>query len=272
MKLNLVPPRIGIQWVKLGIQTFWRQPVALCGLFFLYMAAAVLLSSLPLVGPVLMLTITPAATLGLMVATQEAATGKFPMPTVLVAAMRAGRQRLRSMAQLGLIYAIGSLLILGIATLLVGRDPAAAAAATSAAVGTAATPPQMDATSLVLLALHLPLAIAFWFAPALVHWHGVTPVKSLFFSVVAVVRNFGAFVVFGLIWAVVVAALAFAMSTVVILLGSPQMAPALMMPIALLVAAMFFTSIYFTFIDCFTVDPEPPPPQPAQPPHDPTHP
>ena len=33
MKLNIVPARTGIQWVKLGIQTFFRQPLALSGLF-----------------------------------------------------------------------------------------------------------------------------------------------------------------------------------------------------------------------------------------------
>jgi hypothetical protein len=45
--------------------------------------------------------LVPAATLGLMAATQEAAKGKFPMPTVLISAFRAGRQRMRAMLVLG---------------------------------------------------------------------------------------------------------------------------------------------------------------------------
>src|SRR5690606_28959146 len=39
MKLQIVPARTGVQWVKLGVQTFWRQPMALAALFFLAMAS-----------------------------------------------------------------------------------------------------------------------------------------------------------------------------------------------------------------------------------------
>ena len=39
------------------------------------------------------------------------------------------------------------------------------------------------------------------------------------------------------------------------LIGSPEFAAAAMVPVALLMAAMFFTSIYFTVRDCF-VTPE----------------
>ena len=48
--------------------------------------------------------------------------------------------------------------------------------------------------------LHTPLFLMFWHAPALVHWHGVSPVKSLFFSLVACLKNFGAYLVYGLGW------------------------------------------------------------------------
>jgi hypothetical protein len=52
----------------------------------------------------------------------------------------------------------------------------------------------------VAMALYLPLSLLFWHAPALVHWHGVPPLKSLFFSLVACMRNFKAFTLFGLAW------------------------------------------------------------------------
>ena len=35
MKLNIVPARTGLQWVKLGLRTFMQQPFALTALFFL---------------------------------------------------------------------------------------------------------------------------------------------------------------------------------------------------------------------------------------------
>ena len=35
MKLNIVPARTGLTWVKLGISTFFKQPLAIVGLFFM---------------------------------------------------------------------------------------------------------------------------------------------------------------------------------------------------------------------------------------------
>jgi hypothetical protein len=71
MKLHIVPARQGILWVKLGMRTFLRQPLALSGLFFIFMAVMSLLSMVPLIGNVLALALLPGATLGVMVATHE---------------------------------------------------------------------------------------------------------------------------------------------------------------------------------------------------------
>ena len=112
MKLHIVPARQGIQWVKLGMQTFFRQPMALAGLFFLFLAAMSLFSLVPLVGNLVAMTLLPGATLGLMAATREAGDGKFPMPTILLSAFRAGRQEMRAMLLLGALYAVGLMIVL----------------------------------------------------------------------------------------------------------------------------------------------------------------
>jgi hypothetical protein len=246
VKLNIVPARTGILWVKLGIQTFLKQPLALTGLFFMYMAAVLVLSQVPLVGPVLGAMLVPAATLGLMAATSEAASGRFPMPTVLISAFRAGKQRARAMLMLGVIYTAGSLLASVLGAMLVGQAPAAAAADT----------PQLDPRMLVVLLLHSPLIVLFWHAPALVHWHGVSPVKSLFFSAVAVFRNFGAMLIYGIAWLTVFMAIGFVFSTIGMLIGGVAVARSVMMPTVLLLVAMFSTSLYFTFRDSFQADEE----------------
>jgi hypothetical protein len=245
MKLNIVPARTGIQWVKLGIQTFFKQPLALAGLFFLYMAFATLLSQVPVIGLVLGLAIVPAATLGLMAATQEAVKGRFPMPTVLVSAFRAGRQRVRAMLVLGFIYAIAFLGVAALVPLLV--DLPAATPATPEAMMT----PAFQLAMLVAMALYTPISLMFWHAPALVHWHGIPPIKSLFFSLVACMRNAGALLVFGLGWMVVFFGAAMIMGLITLATGNPQVAATAVVPLALLLAAMFSTSLYFTFRDSF---------------------
>ena len=245
MKLNLVPARTGIEWVKLGVRTFLKQPLALTGLFFMYMAVVLVISQLPVIGWALGAMLVPAATLGLMAATAEAAGGRFPMPTVLVSAFRAGRQRARAMLVLGAIYTAGSALATLLGSLLAG-DPSPP---TVDAQG-----PQMDTRAVLVLLLHTPLVVLFWHAPALVHWHGVSPAKSLFFSVVACFRNFGAFLVYSLAWLAVFIAVGFFVSTVGMMLGGVAVARSIMMPTVLILVAMFSTSLYFTFRDSFRAD------------------
>ena len=245
MKLNIVPARTGITWVKLGIQTFLKQPLALAGLFFMYMAAATLASLIPYIGVVLALAIVPAATLGLMAATQEATKGKFPMPAILVSAFRAGQQRGRAMLVLGFLYAAACLVIVSVVPLFFDVPASRESALT----------PEMQGVMLLVMVLYLPVSVLFWHAPALVHWHGVTPVKSLFFSAVVCFRNAGAYALFGLTWMVVLVVVGLVVSMLAGLLASPEAATALVMPAALLMAAMFSTSIYFTFEGSFDATP-----------------
>lgn len=242
MKLNIVPARTGLQWIKLGVRTFLRQPLALAGLFFMYMTAVIVIAQIPVIGVFIGGLLVPAATLGLMAATEEASKGRFPMPSVLLSAFRAGRQRVRAMLVLGLVYTIASWLVTRLAALLSGEPEPGM---------------QVDGAAILALALHIPLFLMFWHAPALVHWHGVTPAKSLFFSLVACLRNFGAYFVYGLGWLGLFIAAGMLFALLGGMMGGASMARAVMMPLALLLAAMFSTSIYFTFRDSFVATGEP---------------
>jgi MFS family permease len=248
VKLNIVPARTGILWVKLGVRTFLKQPLALTGLFFMYMAAVLVISQIPLLGIVLGAMLVPAATLGLMAATAEAESGRFPMPTVLISAFRAGRQRARAMLVLGAMYMAGSLVATLLGSLIAGQPVAEA------------HEPQVDARTLIILLLHSPLVVLFWHAPALVHWHGVTPVKSLFFSAVACLRNAGAMLMYGFAWVALFLAVGFVFSTIGLMVGGATAAKSIMMPTVLLLVAMFTTSLYFTFRDSFRADGDDPVP------------
>ncbi len=217
MNLNIVPPRAGLQWAREGIRTFWKQPLAMSGLFFLFLATVSLISMMPLVGSLLALASLPALNTGLLAATRIAQGGRFPMPSVLYLAFRSGPAR-RAMFQLGLLYAVGFLRLMGASML-----------------------------------LYAPLAMLFWHAPALVQWQGVSAAKSLFFSAVACWRNIGAFMVYVSIWAALFAAAAVLAILITTLMGQPALLMAVLMPLALLVAAMFFTSMLFSIEACFQV-------------------
>ena len=252
MKLQLVPARTGFTWVQLGVKTFMRQPLALAGLFFMFMAMVSVLSLVPLVGSAVSLALVPAATLGLMAATREATEGRFPMPLTLVTAFRAGPARTRPMLMLGGMYALALLMVLGLASLFSGPTPLP-----TDATGSEVTPEMVQAavfsTSLwVGMLFYVPVVMAFWHAPALVHWHGISPGKSLFFSLAACWANRGAMLLYGLGWLGVFLLGGLLMSLLGALLGGAQALGFMLYPVVLLMASMFHTSIYFSYRDSFS--------------------
>lgn len=251
MKLNIVPAKQGLVWVKLGIRTFWRQPLAFTGLFFLFMAWVSVLSMLPLVGSSIALVILPAATLGLMVATEQAAGGKFPMPTVLMVAFRAGQQRFKAMLVLGILYALSFLIVMALTTLIDGGSFAKVYLANAPITPEVVEAADFQMAIWLSTVLYIPMSMMFWHAPALVHWHGVPPVKSMFFSAVACWKNLSAFAVYLLAWAGIFVAGAALILTISSAIGGSDLTAAVLMPGALLMSAMFFTSVYFSVKDCF---------------------
>ena len=256
MKLNLVTARTGTLWVKLGMRTFFKQPLALAGLFFMFMAVMTLTSQVPYIGFVLAMALIPAATLGLMAGTLEATEGKFPMPLILLTAFRGDKQKTRAMLLLGALYALGFLAAMGASWLVDGGDFARVYLGGATPSREMVMESDFQVAMWVFLACHLPLSLAFWHAPALVYWHDLPPVKSLFFSFVACWRNFWAFTVFGLMWLAVLVLLVVSIPTLTALLGSPDVAGDLLFPALMLMAAMFFTSLYFTFRDSFELSTE----------------
>ncbi|MDM7943856.1 MAG: BPSS1780 family membrane protein [Hydrogenophaga sp.] len=250
MKLHLVPARAGLQWVKLGVKTFFRQPLAMSGLFFMFMAAVSVFSLIPLLGTVISLLLVPVATLGLMAATREATQGRFPMPSTLISGLRGTAVQTRNMLILGAMYTAGLLLVLGTATLFAGEAPVVDpnAGEVSAEMVRASLANQ---GLLAALVVYLPVLMAFWHAPALVHWHGVSPGKSLFFSFMACWGNKGAMLFYTLGWIGVFMLVGLFMSLLAALLGGAQALNVVLYPAVLFMASMFHTSIYFTFVDSF---------------------
>ena len=251
MKLHIVPARQGVVWVRQGIQAFFRQPLALIGLFFMFMAVMSVATLIPYVGAVLALALLPAATLGLMAAARETTLGKFPMPLILISAFRAGRQRMRAMMVLGLLYATGFLAVMGISALFDGGQFASLYLVGGSITDAMLSSGDFLTAMWVAMALYLPLSILFWHAPGLVHWHGVSPVKSLFFSAVACLRNIGAYTVYSLVWMGIFLLGGLLVAVLAGLSGSATLVASVMLPLALLIVAMFFASIYFTFNDSF---------------------
>ncbi len=252
MKLQILPANTGVTWVKLGIQTFFKQPLALGGLFFMFLACVSIVSIIPVLGSPLSLILIPGATLGLMVATLDALRGKFPMPSTLAAGFRAGASRRKSMLILGIIYAASFTLMMWIAVTLGGDSLAQLDLSSPEKTRIAMDSADFHTALLSGAAMYLVLSLFFWHAPGLVHWYDIPPTKALFFSMVACLRNFKAYLMYGLTWMAVLLGTSTVLGVVMGLLGLQAFGRPIITAFALSMAAMTFTSVYFTFRDTFS--------------------
>lgn len=254
MKLNLVDAKTGTQWVRLGIRAFWKQPLALSGLFFLFMAVLSLSSLIPLLGSFLALALLPAASLGLMAATREVELGKFPMPNILVVGLRGSQTGRRDLGLLGVLYACGFLGVMALSAMVDGGAFAKMYLVGGTLDAETILKPEFQNAMWLSLLLYLPLSLVFWHAPALVHWHRVPAIKGLFFSAVACLQNWRAFLMFGVLWVLIFMGTTLLIMLLSGLLGDDGFAAAALLPAMLMLAAMFFASTYYSFRDCFTSD------------------
>jgi hypothetical protein len=252
MKLNVVPAKTGTLWVRQGIRAFWQQPLALTGLFFMFMASMSILSIVPVLGSFLALMLLPAATLGLMAATREVELGKFPMPFILAAGFRTGAEGKKNMVLLGLIYALCFVGVMGISTLVDGGDFAQLYLVGGTLDAETLMEPDFQNAMWLSMMLYLPLSLVFWHAPALTHWHGVPVGKSLFFSTVACLSNWRAFLLFGVMWTGIFLGTTLLITLIGSFIDDGDFAAMALLPAMLMLASMFFSSTYYSFKDCFT--------------------
>jgi hypothetical protein len=253
ISLNVLPARTGIAWVKLGIKTFFKQPLALAGLFLLNFALLQLLNFLPAIGFVLAFGLIPAFNAGMFVAVKLAAENQLPKPTTLFIAFKKNVQSTKSILLLGAFYLIAFTVLITIFNLIY-VDPTNAPLILEGKLNEKVFGnSDFQTASLLILVLQIPVGMLFWHAPALVHWHDVPPLKALFFSWMACFRNFPAMVVYIFGWVSVFTFGGLILTVLAVVTDSITVVSYITPPAALLIAAMFFTSIYFTFKDSFSV-------------------
>lgn len=273
LRLRDVPASHGALWVRQGFRLFMKKPLMFSLLFLSFFFGAFVLMVLPLIGTLVALMALPLLTLGFMLASQAALKGATPGPAVFLLPLRADAQRRLRLIQLGIAYALGTLLIMLLAD---WADGGSFAELQSAMLGNAS---QAEIEALLArselpfgMALRLGLAtllsVPFWHAPALIWWGGQGVAQSLFSSTLTCWRARNAFVVYGVVWALLVALFGLLANIVFALLGSRELIGLAALPAALMFSTVFYVSLYFTFAGCFeteaaaTEEALPPPPAP----------
>lgn len=248
MKARVVPPVRGAQWLLEGVRLFGAAPLGWLVLVFAYLMGTMLLSAIPGVGPVVVGLVVPALSVGFMAAGRAAA-HKQALDLAMLAS--GFRERLASQLVLGAVYVAGFLLAIAgsalgdggmLAGLILGAAPAE-------------EPPPGDglfAAMLVALALYVPTMAMLWFAPVLVAWHGLSPARAVFYSLVACWLNLRAFFAYGVALLlglfVVIGMVTLAAA---LLAGAAASVRALIFPLALAVLPVLFASYYASYRDVF---------------------
>ena len=192
--LNL-PAARGWRWLGAGYALFRRNPAILSLLLLTYWMLLALVGSLPFIGSLITYLAMPALSLvlmnacrvldrGLAVTPQSLSTGIRPQAPVLVG--------------LGGLYLCGTLLILGLASLVDGGDLFRLMFIGGDHGDLPADNPEFLLATQLALLLVVPLVMAFWFAPMLAAWHRQGAGKALFFSFFACLRNWRPFLLYSL--------------------------------------------------------------------------
>ncbi len=195
MQANRLPYRHGINWLINGFFLYTRNPALLSMLTFANLLLALLCTLLQPIGPVLLVLASPLI-VALIANACVAVAQNSPTQIRRDMLTRGLRENLRILLRLGMVQ-IAYLMLAGLVIdlLLPNIDPEVLEAMKGGQKNS------LDATTMGLLFLNFTLVgmvtlPAFWFAPLLTAWHGLAPLKSVFFSLVAVWRNWRAFLVY----------------------------------------------------------------------------
>jgi len=256
--LRQVAAANGVKWVRNGWMVFRRKPFALTALYcfaaFASMLPPLIFEPLQIVSMALL----PLISLAFMLASHVVVQGGTPALGVFAIPFKVTAERRRAQLLLGLAYGLLLFLAFQLAQSVDGGalqhldgllaqpqpDPQAVLAAWAA-------PGLLDFLALLCITVTL-LQIPFWHAPALVHWGGHGVAQALFSSTLALWRNRGAFAVYALVWVAVGLGAGLLLGILGALLGA--LAQPLMVFAGLMLSAVFYASLYFSFVDCFVAE------------------
>lgn len=200
MNIRKVAAGRGWQWIATAFALFRKNPLIWLVLNLVLAMIGVALSLLPVVGAYVMYLLTPLFLGGLMVACKDLDSGK---DIEIAHLFRGFRQNATHLVTVGGVYLVGQVVISGVMLTLGGPEfQEAVRAGVGAMEATQITPEALSRISLALLvgaALFVPLALAIWFAPALVILDNQPGFRALGISMVACLRNILPFLLYSLL-------------------------------------------------------------------------
>jgi len=254
LRLHTVPAQRGLGWIRDALALWWKRPMAFVGLFMFFLFCALTLMLVPVVGPLLGLSLVPMLTLGFMIASKEVLQGGAVHPLQVIEGLRvADAPRRNAQLMLCALYGLASIGVIELAAWVdeglfeQWQIAMATPGTTPEAVQALLTDPRLAQGMLVRVVAATLMSVPFWHAPALVHWGHQGAWQALFSSTMAK----GAFTLYGLGWGLLSLGVGLLATVAVLLLGSGQLVSVLIMPAGMVLSAVFYVSLWFIFADSF---------------------
>ena len=195
MQALTLPAGRGLRWLVEGFSIFQHRPALLSFLVLGYWLSMAVISAIPLFGQLASFLLIPVFSVSLMNACRLIDRKEELPPQVLFSGFH---RNLQTLLTLGVVYVMATLVILGLSALFDGG-----LLFRMLVMGETPAREVLNKTSVFISAqltivLLIPVILAFWFAPVLVAWHDMTAGKSLFFSLVACLRNWRPFLLYSL--------------------------------------------------------------------------
>ena len=253
MRARRLGAAAGLRWIGEGFAVFRVAPVRQLSLNLAFLLMLALALSVPAAGFALVWMLIPALVVGPHAIARAAASGARPTAELLFEGFR---HNLFAQLRLGAVY------LAGMALVLAASVPADEGQFARAMLGLARLeyedlqdPGTQDAM-LVVAALQTLLLAALWYAPLLVAWAELGAPKAVFFSVVASLINWRAFVAYavgmGLLFSFV---LLLAIAGTMLLGGSRALqANSAAFAVLWTLLPVWFASSYLSYRDVFVAD------------------
>lgn len=255
--MQRLPAASGLQWIRDGFALLRRQPSELSLLFLLYATVNLLLTIVPLVGPLLVQLLGQVFATAFMLGCAEADADRQARPRLLFTYLKS--PALPRLAGLGLLYMAASF-IAGTAMYLYGGGTLVeilvkANDGISGAGGTVdqATQEALLRTVFFGISIYLILILPLWFAAPLIAWQNMGVAKAVFFSVFSVLRAIKAFIAYILAWAAISLFVSINLSALLSLIPGvgDALIMAVMIPCMLFLFMLGYCSFYPSYVELF---------------------
>ena len=252
--MNTVPAAYGWNWVLTGFALFRKSPAMWAFMTLTYIMLMQLLGMIPVVGWFAATVLIPAFSASFMIVSRELDQGRTLRADLLFSGFKAN---LPALLRQGGFYCASALAILGLSALIDGGDLLQLMVLGTKPPVEAYEDGSLAGAALLAGALYLPVLAAFWFAPALSAWRDLPALQALFYSFFAAVRNWRAFLAYGLALALLSLICSFALFMLALLvrglLGDKSQGAFLlvMLPVILSYVPTLFASFYASYRDVF---------------------